>query len=538
MHRGHNWTLRAETHDTMMAWYNDIKELTEKKGEARNEYVRRQHARSVSGHSLKAGSIGAASSNDGIEDDEADKVPYSSEQSVRGPSVAEGAGAGVAGRALGIGATRQMEDNRSEAGWRPPQRPSPGGRFPSDVNVARGLQAPHSPSSGEVSDVREADHDTMMAAANLPGSGVPFSKSTERRPELPSETEMQPTSGARTSAYSTQQNTPTKSKQSSYVPDYHYGDFRQGNTPIPPITPQHDEASNYGDWMAPIAAGTGAGVGGAALGAAGAQHQQLVEDERHIAEQTQLDREQPQPKMEQRRFEDETLVADATSVASKQQMGHDGMIQSHEDAVPVARDPKRPIESIDNVKRQMDDSAAVPAHGTSSAPIFIETNTSQDVVETQERSLSRPRGITESTQATGYTTTTNPSTSMSGIDARYGGASSSVAGSGRSLSTVPTSVDINSRDPAPPTKMGTTDFGSSHQNPTSPDDGALTAAGFRAGPMSQDELMYQQSPKDATGKPLLSGLPGDSPQVGLVKPATNDMHMPGEFPSVYNAVTN
>src|ERR1700760_2393632 len=47
MHRGHSWVFRAESYDTMLAWYDDIKTLTEKTGEDRNNFVRR-HTRSVS----------------------------------------------------------------------------------------------------------------------------------------------------------------------------------------------------------------------------------------------------------------------------------------------------------------------------------------------------------------------------------------------------------------------------------------------------------------------------------------------------------
>lgn len=73
MHRGHNWVFRAESNETMLAWYEAIKALTEKTGEERTAYVR-QHARSVSGNS--APSIG---SSDGMDEDEADKVPYSAD---------------------------------------------------------------------------------------------------------------------------------------------------------------------------------------------------------------------------------------------------------------------------------------------------------------------------------------------------------------------------------------------------------------------------------------------------------------------------
>ena len=71
MHRGHSWVFRAESYETMLAWFEAIKNLTEKTGAERNAFVR-QHARSVSGGTHRAASI----SSDGFEDDEADRVPY------------------------------------------------------------------------------------------------------------------------------------------------------------------------------------------------------------------------------------------------------------------------------------------------------------------------------------------------------------------------------------------------------------------------------------------------------------------------------
>lgn len=72
VHRGHSWVFRAESYETMMAWYDAIKVLTEKTGAERNAYVR-QRAKSIS-----AGSAGALSTSSGeIEEDEADIVPYS-----------------------------------------------------------------------------------------------------------------------------------------------------------------------------------------------------------------------------------------------------------------------------------------------------------------------------------------------------------------------------------------------------------------------------------------------------------------------------
>ncbi|KAF2717871.1 hypothetical protein K431DRAFT_288211 [Polychaeton citri CBS 116435] len=74
MHKGHSWVFRAETHETMMAWFDDMKVLTESSGPARDAFVRK-HARSVSGDSQRARSV----SSDGLEDDEADQNPYSAD---------------------------------------------------------------------------------------------------------------------------------------------------------------------------------------------------------------------------------------------------------------------------------------------------------------------------------------------------------------------------------------------------------------------------------------------------------------------------
>lgn len=70
----HNWVFRAESHDTMLAWFEDIRSLTEKSAEERSAFVR-QHARSVSGGG--GGDDRATISSDGLEEDEADRTPYS-----------------------------------------------------------------------------------------------------------------------------------------------------------------------------------------------------------------------------------------------------------------------------------------------------------------------------------------------------------------------------------------------------------------------------------------------------------------------------
>lgn len=126
MHRGHAWVFRAESYDTMMAWFGDIENLIEKTGEARNAFVRR-HIRSLSGNSHRASSI----SSDGVMDeDEADRTPYSSQSAV-------------------------LQKSPSVKAETPAQRPQPGGRFPSDVQIDRHLQATMSRSSGESSGARE-----------------------------------------------------------------------------------------------------------------------------------------------------------------------------------------------------------------------------------------------------------------------------------------------------------------------------------------------------------------------------------------------
>ncbi|KAJ5679682.1 hypothetical protein N7462_007926 [Penicillium macrosclerotiorum] len=129
MHRGHSWVFRAESHETMTSWYEDIESLISKTGEARNAFVRR-HVRSVSGRSTYS---------EVMDDDEADQTPYSAE------SV-------VLAQERPTSATRQ-----------------PGGAFPSDVQIDRHLQAPLSPSSGASSSGR----DMIAAAGSLPdGTGA------------------------------------------------------------------------------------------------------------------------------------------------------------------------------------------------------------------------------------------------------------------------------------------------------------------------------------------------------------------------------
>jgi hypothetical protein len=139
MHRGHSWVFRAETYDTMLAWYDAIKNLTEKTGEERNHYVR-GHSRSFSSRS--------AASTSSFEDDEADQVPYSTEAATALQRTTSSSSSRFGG---GIAADQQT-------------RPQPGGRFPSDVQMNnRDLPTRLSGSSNS----SEVGHDLSTAAGGL-----------------------------------------------------------------------------------------------------------------------------------------------------------------------------------------------------------------------------------------------------------------------------------------------------------------------------------------------------------------------------------
>ncbi|KAI8961877.1 hypothetical protein F5Y11DRAFT_357411 [Daldinia sp. FL1419] len=151
MHRGHTWVFRAESHDTMMAWYEDIKALTEKSPEELSNFVR-GHSRAYSRTSQRT------ASSDGIMDDEDDE-PFAVDPAVASP-----------------GSRQDTAQNR----------PEPGGRFPSDiqVNAQRGLQVPRSPSSvgsglvgseyalSGANGAINQDREVTAAAGALPGSGM------------------------------------------------------------------------------------------------------------------------------------------------------------------------------------------------------------------------------------------------------------------------------------------------------------------------------------------------------------------------------
>ncbi|KAI1190391.1 hypothetical protein F5B17DRAFT_87327 [Nemania serpens] len=152
MHRGHTWVFRAESHDTMMAWYEDIKALTEKSAEELSNFVR-GHSRTYSRSSQRS------VSSDGMVDEE-DDIPFTADPAVSVPS-----------------SRQDSYQSKSHTG----------GRFPSDiqVNAQRGLLVAPSPTSSgggfveNDSATREnlmnganPDHDIIAAAGALPGSGI------------------------------------------------------------------------------------------------------------------------------------------------------------------------------------------------------------------------------------------------------------------------------------------------------------------------------------------------------------------------------
>ena len=231
IHRGHAWVFRAESYDTMLAWFEDIKNLTEKTGAERSEFIRRSHARSLSAGSNKAGSI----SSDGMDEDEADQVPYSATA-----SQAE------------IPAQKEKLT----------ERPDPGGRFPSAINVNRDSQVPVASSSPSSSDDREI----VAAAGALPGSGIPFGDSGHQVQTGDDETNA--TRGELAGA-----STAPQLEQAQNGLPSHQGE-NLGTT-----LERHD--SKYGDWMGPAAVG----VDGGAISAAGIEAYRRQQAQNKVADQ-------------------------------------------------------------------------------------------------------------------------------------------------------------------------------------------------------------------------------------------------------------
>jgi len=141
----------------MLQWYSDIKTLTEKTGEERMAFVKK-HVRTVSTNSKAFSAV-----SDGLQDDEADEVPYN--------------------------ATLPTTNTPLQT----PQRPEAGGRIPSDINVNRNSVVPAESISSHVGqDLGSAAGGPAMLA--LPQSSRQASVSTrgpnatsnfQRPPEFP-----------------------------------------------------------------------------------------------------------------------------------------------------------------------------------------------------------------------------------------------------------------------------------------------------------------------------------------------------------------
>jgi hypothetical protein len=248
----------------MLAWYDDINSLIDKTGDERNAFVTR-HKRSMS-----TGSARSISSDGGLEEDEADHVPFSAAQSVKNQAV-----------------TRESEL---------PSRPSPGGRFPSDLQVDRSLQArgPSSGSSSEVGlDLATAAGGLHTVHASYPnayedrtpydaayGPGNPYEYHPENPPQqLQQQTSYYANNAPVTPGQNAANIAPTDSNRSAiqpipfqpYQPDASQQQLQQQ---YPTFGQNQRVVSNYSDWMAPAAAGAGGLAAGAVSAEALRRHRQ------------------------------------------------------------------------------------------------------------------------------------------------------------------------------------------------------------------------------------------------------------------------
>ena len=224
MHRGHSWVFRAESYDTMLAWFDDIKALIEKSGEERVAFVR-THARSMSNSSMTAGSVSEGSVMD---EDEADAMPFSANNSL----------------------------THQDKSMTIPQRPSPGGRFPSDFSTNKYLQRQNS-----VSEASSDDRDAVAGAVGLPQH---YDGSTLLRPEEAYRHQTQHSDSFSTNA-STYPNTMTttggpyhSTSTAHRQPAPQLAAFQPmelasplASHPVEPANQRH--SSDYKTWMAPAA---------------------------------------------------------------------------------------------------------------------------------------------------------------------------------------------------------------------------------------------------------------------------------------------
>jgi hypothetical protein len=102
MSRGHNWVFRAESHEEMLTWYKDIEQLVQlpnMSASQRQNFIASHAPEDVVDRPRQSGS-----SSPGLDEDEADEVPYSPVHTV-------------------------------EDAPRSPERPPPGGSFPSETKL-------------------------------------------------------------------------------------------------------------------------------------------------------------------------------------------------------------------------------------------------------------------------------------------------------------------------------------------------------------------------------------------------------------------
>lgn len=166
LHRGHSWVFRAGSHDEMIGWYEDIQRLTEVSAVERNDFVadiaRRRTLSNATRKTDKAESY-SSDNDDVFENDDADAVPYSGDASM----------------------LEEPQIHREETVRRPE-----GGRFPSDIQVNRGLEHRNSTSA-------DSSHSAIAiaAAGALPGESYPgYQNNSVGKDEAPG-TEMSPTFG-------------------------------------------------------------------------------------------------------------------------------------------------------------------------------------------------------------------------------------------------------------------------------------------------------------------------------------------------------
>ena len=100
---GHNWVFRAESHEEMLAWYHDIEQLVQLPHMSlsqRQTFIASHALEDVLDRQRQSGS-----SSPGLDEDEADEVPYSQ--------------------------TNSIEETTTQS----PLRPTPGGSFPSETKL-------------------------------------------------------------------------------------------------------------------------------------------------------------------------------------------------------------------------------------------------------------------------------------------------------------------------------------------------------------------------------------------------------------------